>query len=430
MADPAVELLYQRGLALYDLRKYADAEGMLRKALVYEPGHAGVHAFLAFALLAQNRPASNFPSRLDEALRESKRAVALQPDQSLGYAALGWTYLALRRPDEALRSAAQILRLDAQSTQGWLLTSEGCFQKHEWARALQASEGGLRLDPRSTDLLNNRSYALIMLGREAEARTSAEQALANDPQSEFAHTNRGWLALLAGHPGEALRYFRTALRLDPLNDVARKGFLAAMQSHNFLYKGLVRYSLWMARLSHAEALAFVLGMAWLTGLLGMAAQAFPPLYILYLPWRLLYGLFIFFSWLANAFFYLLLRFNARTHLLLSREELAESNALAFCLIYFFANLGGLILWMQAGFAAGMAVAFFMMVPAAAIFKMPPKAHGRRMILITSSILLGLTGLCGQGLTFARTLWALLPALLFFLGALSLPWIASLLTWFD
>ena len=69
-------------------------------------------------------------------------------------------------------------------------------------------------------------------------------------------------------------------------------------------------------------------------------------------------------------------------------------------------------------------------PAVAVFKMPRQAQGRRAVLTVLTVLLGLTGLCGQGLTFAWTLWAALPGLLFFLGAFSLPWIASLLTWFE
>ena len=430
MAGQTAEALYERALALYDLRKYSEAESMLRKALAYEPGHSGAHAFLAFALLAQYSPGVASPNRLEEALRESKRAISLQPDSGLGYSALGWSSLALRRTDDALRAAGQILRLDAQSLDGWLLTSTGWMQKREWGKALQAAEGGLRQDPRSIQLLNNRGQALIMLGREAEAQAAVAQALANDPESDAAHTNYGWLALLAGSPGEALSHFRSALRLDPLNEPARRGFLAALKSRNPLYKLLVGYSLWMSRLTHAEVLTFVFGLAWLTSLVGMAAQMFPPLYLVYLPWRMAYRLFVYFAWLADAFFYLLLRFNPRARLLLSKEELAESNALAFCLIYFFANLGGLILWKQWGFAVGMAVAFFLMVPAVAMFKFPPQAKGRRAVLLVLTILVALTGLCGQGLTFALTFWAILPGLVFLVGAFSLPWIASLLSWLE
>ncbi len=424
------ETLYQRALALYDLRKYAEAEGLLRQALAHEPGHAGAHAFLVFALLAQAGRAASSPTRLEEALRESRRAIALQPDQDLGYSALGWTSLALRRPDDALRAAAQILRLNAQSVDGWLLTSQGWFQKRDWDKALQAANGGLRQDPRSASLLNHRAHALILLGRAEEARVVLQQALASDPQSEAAHTNRGWLSLQTGKPEEALVSFRTALRADPLNETARQGFLSALGSRNPFYRGLVRYSLWLGRLTRAEALVFVFGLSGLSSLLGMAAQVFPPLYLVYLPWRMLYRLFVFFSWLADAFFYLLLRFNARARLLLDRDEIAESNALAYCLIYFFASLGGLILWRQWGFAAGMLLAFLMLVPAVSVFKMPRRAKGRRALLLVSTILLALSGLCGQGLVFAGSYWAVLPGVFFFLGAFSLPWVASLLTWFE
>jgi tetratricopeptide (TPR) repeat protein len=430
MAAPSGETIYARGLALYDLRRYPEAQSELRRALVHEPNHASAHAFLALALLAQTIPARSQASRLEEALHESRRAVALQPDNVLGYTAFAWACLAARKSDDALRAAAQVLRLDPQSAQGWLLTSQGWFQKRDWSKALQAAEGGLRIDPRSVGLLNNRSYALIMLGRSPEAAGSTGQALSLDPQSDAAHTNRGWLALQQSDPSAALTHFREALRLDPLNEPARQGFLAALQSRNPLYRFLVRFSLWMARFTRAEALVVVYGLASVSAVLGMAARIFFPLYLLYLPWRFLYSCYVFFSWISDALFYLLLRFNRGGRLLLSKDEIAESNALAFCLIYFFLNLGAFIATRTWGFLAGMVLALFMVVPAAAIFKLPMRAAGRRALLAVLVALLLATGLCGQGLAFVPTPWAALPGLFFFLGVVSLPWIANLLLLFD
>jgi tetratricopeptide (TPR) repeat protein len=426
----SADALYQRALALYDLRRYPEAQAELRKALVHEPDRADAHAFLAMALLAQEGPGGLLPSSLEEALREARRAVGLAPDSPPGYTALAWAYLAARKPDDALRAAAQLLRLDPQSAQGWLLTSAGWFQKREWQKALQSAEGGLRIDPRSVGLLNNRSYALIMLGRAPEAAASTAQALTLDPQNDSAHTNRGWLAIINGDPPAALAHFREALRLDPLNEPARQGFLAALQSRNPLYRLLVRYSLWSSRFTRAESLIFIYGLASVSSVLGMAAQVFFPLYLLYLPWRVLYAIFSFFSWISDALFYLLLRFNRGGRLLLTKDEMAESNALAFCLIYFLANLGGLI-WSGAwGFLAGMLLSFFMMVPAAAVFKLPARAKARRTLLAVLVSCLLAAGLCGQGLTFLTTPWAALPWLLFFVGVFSLPWIASLFLLFD
>jgi hypothetical protein len=189
---------------------------------------------------------------------------------------------------------------------------------------------------------------------------------------------------------------------------------------------LLRYSLWSARFTRAESLVFVYGLASVSSFLGMAAQVFFPLYLLYLPWRALYALFTFFSWISDALFYLLLRYNRAGRLLLSKEEIAESNALAFCLIYFFANLGGLIWTGNWGFLAGMVVAFFMVIPAAAVFKFPPRARTRRMFMAVLVSLLLTTGLCGQVVTFLAAPWAALPGVFFFIGVFSLPWITSLM----
>jgi tetratricopeptide (TPR) repeat protein len=424
------DALYQRALALYDLRRYAEAQTELHKVLAQDPNRADAHAMLALALLAREEAGGQPPARLDEALREARRAIGLRPDGELGYQALAMACLAARKPDDALRAAGELLRLDPQSPPGWLLTSAGWLQKREWQKALQAAEGGLRLDPQSVGLLNNRSYALIMLGRAQEAAQSSAAALALDPQSDSAHTNRGWLAILRADPAAALAHFREALRLDPLNEAARQGFLAALQSRNPLYRWLVRYSLWLSRFTRGEAMVVSYGLASVSSLLGMAAQVFFPLYLLYLPWRALYALFAFFSWISDALFYLLLRFSRSGRLLLSKDEMAESSALAFCLIYFFANLGALIATRQWGFLAGMALAFWMMVPAAAIFKFPQRAKARRAFLALAVALLLVTGLCGQGLTFFAAPWALLPGVLFFLGVFSLPWVASLLLLFD
>lgn len=426
MPPNQVEDAYRRALALYDLRRYAEAEGQFRKTLAYEPNHFGAHAFLAFSLLAQIQPGGTDPARLDEALREAKRAVALRPDNELGYTALAWCSLAARRPDEALRAAAQVLRIDPRSLQGWLLSSQSWAQKREWEKSLRTAESGLTIDPRSVALLNQRSSALIMLGREREAAASTAQALALDPESDNAHTNRGWSALLNHQPAAALASFRQALRLDPLNEPARRGFLAALQSRNPLYRLLVRYSLWMSRFTRAESIAFAYGLASVSVVLGMAAQVFFPLYLIYLPWRFLYSLFVFFSWISDALFYLLLRYHRGARLLLSKDEIAESNGLAFCLIYFFANLGALVWTRNLGFLAGMILAFFMVVPTAMIFKLPRRAQIRRAILVTLVSLTLANGLCAQGLVFAQTPWGILPGVLFFLGVFNLPWIVWLL----
>ena len=416
----------EAALTYYDLRRYAEAEAALRKALVYEPGSATAHAWLVFALLAQSSPANPQPGRLAEALREAKAAVAADPAAALGYRAMGWVCLTMRKPDEALRAAAEILRMDPQSETGWELTSDGWLQKQEYAKALECAAAGLRTSPESLALLTNQAQALILLDRTGEARESLETVLALDPARPSAHTLRGWLAILQNDPVAAMGFFRTALRLDPLSETARRGLLAALKSRNPFYRLMVRYSLWASRFNHSEALIFLSALASVNVILGSISRVFLPLYLIYLPWRMLYGLFVDFSWISDVLFVLVLRFSPTGRVILTKEEIRASNPFALSLFYFLVNLAfGLLFW-QWGYLGGMFLGLAMGLPAAAVYKMREKPRPRRIIMAVLVSLLAFFGLFAQGLLFVAPFWALAPGFFFALGRLSLPWIANLI----
>lgn len=62
-------------------------------------------------------------------------------------------------------------------------------------------------------------------------------------------TNRGWILLARNEPGPALDCFVDALRLDPTLAAAREGLREALKARSYLYRGMLLYYTWTARLS-------------------------------------------------------------------------------------------------------------------------------------------------------------------------------------
>lgn len=421
-----VEQTCEQGKVLYDLRRYPDAEKTLRQALSRDPNHWESHVYLSLALVRQSTSAQPRPEKEKAALDEARRAVKLGPEREMSYFVLALAYFANRKQNEAVETANQGLRLNPEAAWAYLIHSEIYLARREWAAALRSVEAGLKYEPEMVSLLNNRSTALIMLEREAEAAQSIQSALRLDPTSDNAHTNRGWLALYQGEHAAALSSFREALRLDPQSEVARQGFLRALQARNPLYHLMLAYTLWTSRLTREGALVFVIGLAQVGQVLGMAARFFPPLYLIYLPWMFFYSLFVFFSWISDALFSLLLRFSPSGRLVLSKDEVAQSNWFGLCLLLLILNIIGGIIWRQWGFVAGVVLAVMMMTPAAAVFKVSPEKRYRRAFVGVLAALLGSAAICGQTIMFINIPWASVPLFFFVLGWFIFPWIANLI----
>jgi tetratricopeptide (TPR) repeat protein len=421
-----VDKTYQQGVTLFSLRRYPESENMLRQVLARDPRHGLAHAYLALSLLSQSTASAPQPGKLRDGLEEARRAVAAKPDDDFPFFALAWASLANRSQVDALRAAQDGMRIDPHAAWGYLVHAQVYLERREWDKALRSAEYGLKIDPEETGLLNQRAYALIMLGQTDGARQAVEIALAHDPASDVAHSNRGWLALYSGDQQAALGHFREALRLDPQSEAARQGFLQALQARNLLYRGMVRYSLWMSRLTRSEGLAFLVGLSSVDVVLRELAAAFFPLYLLYIPFTFLYSGFVFFSWISDALFYLLLRFSRSGRLLLKKDEVAASNAFGACLLATLLNISAGLVWWNWGFLAGAVLALLLLVPVSGIFKVNPEKRGRRAVLVVLVSWLVMTAACGQATVFLQTPWLILPLLLFGIGLIIYPWIANLM----
>jgi len=360
------------------------AEKELRQHLAGEPNDGFGHALLAINLLELER--------LDEAEQSAREAIGNEPDSAFPHYALARVLSTRNREDEATVAIQEAIRLEPTDADyhGMLAGIE--FDRRQWQASLNAAETGLQFDPEHTTCNNLRAMALVKLGRKSEAGATIERTLARNPDDAFSHANQGWTLLEQGRRKEAMNHFRESLRLDPANDWARSGLVEALKAGNPLYAVMLKYFLWMQKLSDRARWGIIVGGYFANRLMGGLARSNPDLAPWLLPFRILYVVFAVFTWLAHPIFNLMLFLHPIGRHALDREQRAQATWVGLCLGLAISSLG---LWFGSGRNAAYiipALVFGLLaIPTAAIFGCQKGWPRVTMLAIT-------LGLAAAGLT--------------------------------
>jgi tetratricopeptide (TPR) repeat protein len=308
---------FQHALVLLQQGRFDLAEDKLRQCLAADPEHSLAHVFLSRCLFERD----DWKGATDEA----RQAIRLEPALPLGHVALARALSMRNRLDEAEAAIQEALRLEPGDADAFATLAQIHFSQRDWPATLHDAEQGLAQEPDHIDCNNLRAMALIKLGRNAEAGTSIGAALARDPEDAFSHANQGWALLHEGKRQKALEHFREALRLEPGLEFAKAGIVEALKSKNFIYALMLRYFLWMGRLSRRTQWAVVLGGVVGYQVLRRVADQNP----VFAPWiwpvLLSYLGFVLMTWLAGPLFNLLLRLDRFGRHALTHDERLASN---------------------------------------------------------------------------------------------------------
>lgn len=322
-SSPSSAASFQRALVLQQQGRYADAEREWRQVLGFDPNDARAHAMLALCLAERKDYAA--------ATHEANAAVGLAPDHPFTHYVRAKVLYDRHHYDEAADAVGQSIRLDPFDADYLGLLAAIRFEQRRWPDALSAAEEGLKADPEHAGCTNLRAMALVKLGRRDEAGAAIDAALARDPDNAVTHANQGWTLLHRGEPRKALEHFREALRIDPELEWARAGIVEALKAHNFLYRWILMYFLWMSRLSGQAQWGIIIG-----GYIGYRAlislarenpSAAPyvwPLIGLYIAFAVM-------TWLADPLFNLMLRLSRFGRLALSRRQTMAANTIGLLL---------------------------------------------------------------------------------------------------
>lgn len=312
-----------RGQLLIGQGRYEHAIGELRLHLSEEPNSSFAHALLGLCMIELKQ--------YQEATAEAQQAVHLAPDYPFAHYALAKVFFDRRRFKEALEAALEAVRLDPYDADYFALVSQIHFAESRWQAALEMADEGLAVDPEHSACTNLRAMSLVKLGRKAQAGATIDAALARNPENSLTHANQGWTLLEQRQPAKAMEHFREALRLDPEMEWARLGIVEAMKAKNFVYRAMLGYFLWMAKLPPRVQWGVVIGgyfgMRFLDGFGDRHPEWEPWL----LPVKIAYLVFAVMTWIADPVFNLLLRLNRFGRLALSREQVVASNWLGGCI---------------------------------------------------------------------------------------------------
>jgi tetratricopeptide (TPR) repeat protein len=416
----------ERALLLFGQSRHELAEGELRQSLAGDPHDAFAHALLALCLAKREQ--------FKEATEEARQAIHLSPDFPFAHYTLASICQARNLNAEALAAIQEALRLDASDADYFALLAGIHVDERRWPAALEAAEQGLQLDSEHIGCTNLRAIALIKLGRRAEAGATINAALAKNPEDSVTHANQGWTLLEQGDPKKALEHFREALRLDPENEWARQGIVEALKAQHFIYALMLRYFLWMSRLSSRAQWGIILGGYFGNRLLSGLAKSVPELAPWVLPLRILYVVFALLTWIADPLFNLFLRLNRFGKLALNREQIVASNWVGTCLLVAVLALIGCIFPGVRGPFLMVAFVFgFLVLPLAGTFKcargwprtaMALYTGGMAVMGIIALVLLLPAGEAPAGKSAHPTAFTLLG--LFFLAAIGSGWVANIL----
>jgi tetratricopeptide (TPR) repeat protein len=179
-----------RGAALQDLKRFAEALASYDRALAIRPDYAEAHSNRGAALYELDRP--------EEALASYDRALAILPAHAQAHYNRGNALRGLRRAEEALAAYERALALRPDHAEAANNLGNAWQDLNKPEEALAGYDRALALRPDYAEALNNRGLVLDRLKRPTEALASFEAALALRPDYPEVRLNRGLNALRMG----------------------------------------------------------------------------------------------------------------------------------------------------------------------------------------------------------------------------------------
>lgn len=248
--DPLAYDFFLRGQGFFSRQNKEGmdyARQMFRKALAIDPDYGRAWAGLAYTHGFDFMYFTASEVNRDEALRSSRKALALAPDLAESHVAAGMTYCMIRDYRRAEAEFETAIELDARNFDAWYFfgrakVHEGdperalkLFQRAARVRpedyqsvllqvhlykglgdekgALEASRIGvekaraiLELNPDDIRALNMGAIGLLMIGENKEAEAWMAASVSKAPHDSIVHYNAACLCALSGNIEKALDY--------------------------------------------------------------------------------------------------------------------------------------------------------------------------------------------------------------------------------
>jgi adenylate cyclase len=199
--------LYLRGRELMqgsinDRQGFQEALSAMEQAIEADPGYAAAYGGLAGAYMYDylNRWSDDPDSSLAKADELAQKSVALDPNESFGYAVLAWTAGSSGDSARALAATEKAIELSPNSAMAHSVRGVHEIYAGDPADAIPAIETAMRLDP--VDIQQSLHFlgmAHLLLAHYETAAALFRQRIAAVPDTDM---SRSMLASALGHQGE------------------------------------------------------------------------------------------------------------------------------------------------------------------------------------------------------------------------------------
>lgn len=246
-AGQAASEQVERGLALHQSGRPAEAAKLYEAALAQEPAHPGANHLLGLVHLQQGRPADaaehiaravgaqpenpqyqanlgvalNAAGRNAEAVEALKRALAIDPDFAEAYSNLGMALRGLGLLEEAIAAYRDAVRLRPKEAGFYFNMATTLKDAGYLFEAESAYRRAILHRPRYPAALNGLALALDQQGRTDEALAVVDAALRDSPRSAELTMRRARFLYRQGRVGEAVAGFDHSIELNPRSSEAR-----------------------------------------------------------------------------------------------------------------------------------------------------------------------------------------------------------------
>jgi adenylate cyclase len=181
---------------------WAGAEAEFKKALELNPGYPQAHQYYADFVKSFGR--------FEEALREMKEALILDPLSYSANTGIGHVLYLSRQYDKAIDHYRQVVESDPAFVPARLWFGRPYLQKGMFKEAIEQVEEGVKLSKESTVSLATLAQAYASAGRTEDAKKILEKLLARSTRQ---YVPSYWIALVftsLGNKDEAMKYLERA----------------------------------------------------------------------------------------------------------------------------------------------------------------------------------------------------------------------------
>lgn len=207
----ATDALLYESKSLANLKRFKEADAVLRAYLGNHPDSAGALYMLGYVLNREDKPA--------ESLKMYTKAAQLSTPGSNDLKIVATDYVLLNDYPDAIQWMRQAIDFDAKNESAWYGLGRCYYSQSSFAEAEQAFRYALHLDPADLRARMNLALTLEMLNQPAKADQEYRSAIAlanTDPHTDqWPYLNYASFLLEEGKAADAIPLLEKAIAIAP-----------------------------------------------------------------------------------------------------------------------------------------------------------------------------------------------------------------------